>query len=132
MTSHREWFHQYEPISGRSVYMGNDHALEIVGIGSIKAKMDDGVIRTIPKVRHVKGLKKNMLSMGQLDDLRYEFHVKRGIMKVIRGTFVVMKVEKIAANLYMLHRKTYQDAETFVANSGEKLTMRWLTCQKRD
>ena len=30
--------------------MGNDHALEIVGIGSIKEMMDDGVISTIPKV----------------------------------------------------------------------------------
>ncbi|KAH9697272.1 glycine--tRNA ligase 1 [Citrus sinensis] len=32
MTSRREWFHTYEPISGGSVYMGNDHALEIAGI----------------------------------------------------------------------------------------------------
>ncbi|KAH9685484.1 hypothetical protein KPL70_013981 [Citrus sinensis] len=32
MTSRREWFHTYEPISEGSVYMGNDHALEITGI----------------------------------------------------------------------------------------------------
>ncbi|KAH9670456.1 hypothetical protein KPL70_016992 [Citrus sinensis] len=32
MTSRREWFHTYEPISGGSVYMGDDHALEIAGI----------------------------------------------------------------------------------------------------
>ena len=50
MTSHREWFQQYEPISGGSVYMGNDHALEIFGIGSIKVKMDDDVIHTILEV----------------------------------------------------------------------------------
>ena len=47
-----------------NVHMGNDHALEIVGIGSIKEMMDDGVISTIPKVWQVKGLKKNLLSMG--------------------------------------------------------------------
>ena len=92
MTSHREWFHQYEPILGGSVYMGNDHTLEIVGVGSIKVKMDGGVIHTIPEVRHVTGSKKNLLSMEQLDDLGYEFHAKRGIMKVIKGAFVVMKV----------------------------------------
>ena len=37
------------------MYMGNDHALEIVGITFTKVKMDDGVIRIIPKIRHVKG-----------------------------------------------------------------------------
>ena len=64
MTPQREWFHQYEPISGGSVFMGDDHALEIAGIGTIKLKMYDGTIRTIQEVRHVKGLKKNLLSLG--------------------------------------------------------------------
>ena len=45
MTSHREWFHQYEPIAGESVYMGNDHVLEIVGVGCIKVKMDERKIK---------------------------------------------------------------------------------------
>ena len=49
MTSQREWFHTYEPILGGSVYMGDDHGLEIVGIGTIKIKMFDG-IRTIREV----------------------------------------------------------------------------------
>jgi len=31
--------------------------------------MHDGIIRTIQEVRHVKGLKKNLLSIGQFDDL---------------------------------------------------------------
>ena len=44
--------------------MCNYHAMEMVGIGSIKEMMDDGVISTIHKVWHAKGLKKNMLSMG--------------------------------------------------------------------
>jgi hypothetical protein len=30
--------------------MGNDHALEIAGIGTIKLKMYDGSIRTISEV----------------------------------------------------------------------------------
>ena len=32
------------------MYMGNDHALEIFGIGSIKVKMHDDVIHTILEV----------------------------------------------------------------------------------
>ena len=45
--------------------MGDNHALEITGIGTIKIKMFDGTIRTIEEVRYVNGLKKNLLSLGQ-------------------------------------------------------------------
>ncbi|XP_073133491.1 uncharacterized protein [Henckelia pumila] len=47
MTSRREWFNQYEPVSGGSVFMGNDNALEIAEVGTIKIKMFDGTICTI-------------------------------------------------------------------------------------
>ena len=99
--------------------------MEIAGIGSIKVKIDDGMIHTILDIQHVKGLKKNLLSMGQLDDLRYEFHAKRGIMKVIRETLVVMKAEKIDANLHMLHERTYQEAKTYITKFREELKIMW-------
>ena len=46
------------------MFMGNDYALEIASIGTIKIKIHDGMVRTIQKVRHVKGPKKNLLSLG--------------------------------------------------------------------
>ncbi|GJY67334.1 gag-pol polyprotein [Tanacetum coccineum] len=46
----------------------NDHELKIIGIGSIMV-MHDGTVRTIRDVRHMKGLKKNLLCLGKLDDL---------------------------------------------------------------
>ena len=88
--------------------MGNDHALEIAGIGSVQIKMYDGTVRTIQGVRHVKGLKKNLLSIGQLDDLRCKTHIEGGILKILKGVLVVMKAEKVAANLYMLMGDTLQ------------------------
>jgi len=36
MTPHRDWFYSYDPISEGPVYMGNDHALEIVGVDTIR------------------------------------------------------------------------------------------------
>ena len=73
------------------MFMGNDHALEIAGIGTVKLKMYDGTVRTIQGVRHVKGLKKNLLSIGQLDDLGCKTHIEGGILKVLKGALVVMK-----------------------------------------
>ena len=52
--------------------MGDDHALKIVGIGTIKIKIFNGTIRTIEEIRHVKGLKKNLLSLGKIDSHRHK------------------------------------------------------------
>ena len=88
------------------MYMGDNHALEIIGIGTIKIKMYDGIIRIIQGVRHVAGLKKNLLSLGQLDDLGCKTRIEKGVLKIIKGALVVLKAEKIAANLYMLKGET--------------------------
>ena len=50
MTSQREWFHKFEPVSGGSIHIGDDHALEIAGIGTIKIKMFDGTVCTFQEV----------------------------------------------------------------------------------
>ena len=43
----RDWFCTYELVSEDSMFIGDDHSLEIVGIGIIKIKMFDGFIHTI-------------------------------------------------------------------------------------
>ncbi|GJW01215.1 retrovirus-related pol polyprotein from transposon TNT 1-94 [Tanacetum coccineum] len=117
MTARREWFHQYKPISGGgSVYSCNDHELKIIGIGSIMVKMHDGTVRTIRDVRHVEGLKKNLLSLGQLDDLGCKVEIQNKIMKIIKGALVLMRGEKVAANLYQLKGEIMKEAEASVAS----------------
>ncbi|KAH9781907.1 retrovirus-related pol polyprotein from transposon TNT 1-94-like protein [Citrus sinensis] len=108
-----------------SVYMGNDHALEIAGIGTIKIKMFDGTIRTIGEIRHVNGLKKNLLSLGQIDSHGCKTHVENEIMKIVKGALVLMKAEKIGANLFMLKRETLQETDACVVSNGEESTMMW-------
>lgn len=127
MTSWREWFHHYEPTFGGYVYSCNDQALKIVGIGTIKLKMFNGTVHTIQDVRHVEGLKKNLLSLGQLDDLGFKMESENKVMKIIKGELVIMKAEKIAANLYLLKGETLQEGEASVAttSSSEKSSMIW-------
>ena len=71
--------------------MGDNHALEITG-----------TIYTIQKIWHVKGLKINLLSLGQLDSSGCKTHIQDGIIKIDKGALMVMNAEKIVANLYML------------------------------
>ena len=122
MISHRDWFCTYEPISEGSMLMGDDHALEIVGVGNIKIKMFDGSINTIQEVRHVKGLKKNLLSIGQLDNLGCKTHIEGRILKVVKGALMVMKAEKTIANLNMLLGDTLQKVEASIASTNQKET----------
>ena len=126
MTPRRDWFCTYEPVSEGSVFMGNDDALEIAGVSTVKIKMYDGTIRTIQGVRHVKGLKKSLLFIGQLDDLGCKTHVENGILKVVKGALVVMKAKKISSNLYMLLGDTMLKGEASVAStSQEESALMW-------
>jgi len=117
-----------EPVLEGFVFMGNDHALKIVGVGAVKIKMLDGSICKLQGVRHVKGLRKNLLSIGQLNELGFKTHIEGGILKVIKGALVVMRAEKIVANLYMLVEDTLQEAEaeaSVASASQEEMTMTW-------
>ena len=105
--------------------MGDDHALEIVGIGTIKIKMFDGTILTIEEIRHVKCLKNNLLSPGQIDSHRCKTHVENEIIKIAKSPLVLMKVEKFGANLFILKGETLQEADACVASKGEESMMMW-------
>ena len=68
--------------------------------------MFDITIRTIWEIRHVNGLKKNLLSLRQIDSHWCKTHVKNGIMKITRDELILMKAEKICANLFMFKGET--------------------------
>ena len=57
--------------------MGDNNALEIASIGTIKIKIFDGTVRTIKEVRRAKGLKKNILSSGKIDSLDCKTYVEK-------------------------------------------------------
>lgn len=64
MCPNRKWFTTYRNIDGGNVLMGNNHSCKTMGLGSIRIKMHDGVVRTLMDVRHVPDLQKNFISVG--------------------------------------------------------------------
>lgn len=67
MCPNHDWFGTYESCNRGNVLMGNDAPCKIIGIGTIKIKMADGVVRTLGCVRNVPTLKKNLMSLGTLE-----------------------------------------------------------------
>ncbi|GJW84236.1 gag-pol polyprotein [Tanacetum coccineum] len=106
MTTRREWFHQYKPISGgKSVYSCNDHELKIIGIRSVMVKIHD-------------------------DDLGCKVEIQNKIMKIIKGMLVLMKGEKVAANLYQLKGEIMEEAEASVASHSPSNRLQILIASK--
>ncbi|XXG39781.1 hypothetical protein AAC387_Pa01g0653 [Persea americana] len=64
---------------------------KVVGIGAIKIKMHDGIVRTLSDVRHIPELKKNLISLGTLDFNGCAYKAGGGVMRISKGALVVMK-----------------------------------------
>ena len=76
----------------------------------------------------MESLKKNLLSLGQLDDLGCKTQIKKErVLKIIKRALIVLNAEKIAANLYMLKRETHQNATVSIASTSsvEDITTMW-------
>ena len=67
MTSHREWFYEYEKYNGGDVYLGNYSPANIIGRSRVKMKLEDGRIRTLPRVLHIPNLARNLISIRKMD-----------------------------------------------------------------
>lgn len=101
MSPNRKWFTTYEDINGGTVLMGNNHSCKTVGVGSIRIRMHDGVVRTLKDVRHVPELRKNLISVGALDSGGCKIVTWNGVKEVVRDSLVVMKGIR-QRNLYKL------------------------------
>lgn len=69
MSLKRDWCTTFESVNGDLVLMGSDIAYKIVGIGTIRIRMHDGIVRTLTNVRHMPDLKKKLISLGTLESL---------------------------------------------------------------
>jgi hypothetical protein len=101
MSPKRDRFINYEPVNGSSVLMGNDVACKIVGFGAVRIRMHDGTVRILKNVQHVPDLKKNLISLGTLDSLGYEYSSEGRVIRVKKGSSVVMQGNKFDG-LYFL------------------------------
>jgi hypothetical protein len=63
MCSHRNWFISYQSVDEGVVFMGNGIPCKTVGVGSIRIRMFDGIVRELTDVRYVPELKSNLISL---------------------------------------------------------------------
>jgi GAG-pre-integrase domain len=100
VTPNREWFATYELYDG-GVLLENDHLCKIAGVGTVRIKMHDGIIRTLTDVRHIPDLTQNLIFLSSLEDVGCKFQSNGGVLKVSKGVHTLMKAKKIRT-LYFL------------------------------
>ena len=53
------------------MYLADGSALDVVGMGDVRILLPNGSIWLLEKVRHVPELRRNLISIAQLDDERH-------------------------------------------------------------
>lgn len=99
-----ELFPEYQPYEGGQVIMGNNASYKVIGIGSIKLRLADGYVKIMSKVRHCLELKRSLISLGALEEEGYSFKVENSILKILKGSRIVMKGERAQSCWCVLKR----------------------------
>ncbi|KAH9650990.1 hypothetical protein KPL70_026576 [Citrus sinensis] len=116
-------FTNYETCDGGIVVMGNDSSCRVVGRGSIRLRVFDGMIRKLRDVRHVPDLKRNLISLGMLDKTGCLVKLESGTLKVLKWSMVVMK-GNMSNGLYVLQGSAVT-GDVAVSNQKLNKTMLW-------
>ena len=106
MTLNRDWFSTYEPMYKGAVLIRNNASCKIAGIGTVRIKMFNGVVRTLGNVGHVLSLNRNLISLSSLDAKGYKYTSEGGVLNINKGTLVVMKGHQKTTMLYVLQGST--------------------------
>jgi hypothetical protein len=108
MTSHREWFCEYEMYDVGNVFLGDDSTTKIIGRGKFKLMLIDGRIKKLFGVMHIPGLARNLISVRKMEDTGVKTLFEKETCRMVRGAMVLLKGVRFGT-LYKLHRSTISD-----------------------
>ena len=82
------------------MYLANGVALDIVGMGDVRILLPNGSFWLLEKVRHIPDRRRNLISVGQLDDEGHAILFVGRTWKVTKGARVLAHRKK-TGTLYM-------------------------------
>lgn len=84
----------------------------------------DGGEKVISRVRHVSGIKRNLVSPGMLEEFGCSYKVENDVLKVIKGVMVFMK-SNIDHGIYILKGNNITVLVATVITKNDK-TILWI------
>ncbi|XP_047261834.1 putative late blight resistance protein homolog R1C-3 [Capsicum annuum] len=85
----KELFQNFKSGNFEKVYLADKKSLAIEGKGNVCIKSPVGNQWTLEDVRYIPGLKKNMISVGQLDSIGCTVEFGKSLRKIVKGAMVV-------------------------------------------
>ena len=76
------------------MYLADNKTLEIEGKGDVSIQTPARNQWTLQDVRYILGLKKNLISIGQLDSTDYAVEFGKSSWKIVKGVMVVARGTK--------------------------------------
>lgn len=66
--------------------MGNNVMCKVVGIDNINLKLHDGSTYELKQVKHVPDLKRNLISLGMMDQIGCIVKLQNRVMSAVKGS----------------------------------------------
>ena len=99
-TPHQEIMQNYVAGDFNKVYLADGTALDVMGMGDICILFPNESVWLLEKVLHIPDLRRNLISIGQLDDEGHAILFVGGTWKVTKGIRVLARGKK-TGTLYM-------------------------------
>ncbi|VFQ63901.1 unnamed protein product [Cuscuta campestris] len=91
--SRKEHFETLQEGMTKILRLADNSTVAVMGVGVVKMKMFNGVVRTLGNVAYVPKLRRNLISLSQLDSEGYEYKARGGVVRVTKGSTIVIKGE---------------------------------------
>ena len=133
VTPHREWFVTFDAAHKGHVQLGNGYPCDILGVGDVQIKFQNGSSFTLKNVRYVPKLTKSLISIGQLDDTGFHCIFGESSWKITKGSLVVAHGAK-SGTLYMLHVSNIKNHVICVIEQPSVLCgiAGWVICLRKE
>ncbi|GJR65109.1 zinc finger, CCHC-type containing protein [Tanacetum coccineum] len=105
MTHMRDFLYDFKGIDSGSVQLGDNRTCTIKGTWKVKIQLHDGSSFILEDVMYVSGLKRSLISLGTLKKEGYTMKMQMGIIKVIKGCWVMMTRIRKKNCVYTLEAK---------------------------
>nr|GEX14200.1 hypothetical protein [Tanacetum cinerariifolium] len=90
MMPRRDFLFDFKEFNGGTVFLDDNRACVIMGIGKMKVQMKDGLSFVLENMRCIPNLKRNLISLGTLNREGYTVKLQNGRVKVIKGSLMVL------------------------------------------
>ncbi|KAA0067607.1 retrotransposon protein, putative, Ty1-copia subclass [Cucumis melo var. makuwa] len=124
MTPHRDFLTNFQKGDGGKVLLGDNGICDVKRTGSVQIATHDEMVRILTNVRYVPKLKRNLISLGELDRSGCTIKSENGVMKVTKGSLVKLR-GTLRHGLYVLEGTTVSGSTAIASGKVTYMFMLW-------